>query len=69
MQPDSWQPSVAELKAAALNIIAPPLWVLVTEHNGAIVPSRYALAAKAVFSDWPATTTFYANCLLPQPAI
>lgn len=121
MQPDSWQPSMAELKAAGLNIIAPPLWVLVTEHNGAIVPSRYALAAKAagldiiawslersapltassdwyyqslptlarddsailqllhvlaqqvgvkgVFSDWPATTTFYANCLLPTPAI
>ncbi len=116
MQAGSWQPSMAGLKAAGLNIIAPPLWVLVTEHNGKIVPSAYALAAKAagleiiawslersaplaqgvdwyyqslpalaqddsailqllhvlaqqvgvrgVFSDWPATSTFYANCLL-----
>lgn len=120
MQPDSWQPSMAQLKAAGLNIIAPPLWVLVTEQDGAIVPSAYARAAKAagleiiawslersaplsqgadwyyqslptlarddsavlqllhvlaqqvgvkgVFSDWPATTTFYANCLLPTAA-
>lgn len=120
MQADSWQPSMAELKAAGLNIIAPPLWLLVTEHNGKIVPSAYALAAKAagleilawslersappaqgldwyyqslptlaqddaailqllhvlaqqvgvkgVFSDWPATSTFYANCLLTLPA-
>lgn len=116
MRSDSWQPSMAELKASGLNIIAPPLWMLVTEQNGNIVPSPYAIAAKAaglkiiawslersppliqgadwyykslpalasndgvilqllhvlaqdvgvmgVFSDWPATTTFYANCLL-----
>lgn len=116
MQSRSWQPSMAELKASGLNIIAPPLWVLVTEHNGKIVPSAYATAAKAagleiiawslersaplaqgkdwyyqslptlakhdgvilqlldvlardvgvkaVFSDWPGTTTFYANCLI-----
>ncbi|MDP5190057.1 glycerophosphodiester phosphodiesterase family protein [Rheinheimera baltica] len=116
MKPDSWQPSMQQLKDAGLNIIAPPLWVLVTEQKGKIVPSRYALAAKAaglkiiawslersaplktggdwyyqslpltatddsavlqlldvlaqdvgvigVFSDWPATTTYYANCLL-----
>ncbi|MDX3773815.1 glycerophosphodiester phosphodiesterase family protein [Chromatiaceae bacterium AAb-1] len=114
--PQSWQPSMTELKAAGLNIIAPPLWMLVTELNGKIVPSQYAIAAKAagleiigwslersgplhngggwyyqtieqlttndsvvlellhvlaqdigvkgVFSDWPATTTFYANCML-----
>ena len=118
MQPDSWQPSMAELKAAGLNIIAPPLWVLVTEQDGAIVPSAYAKAARqaglniiawslertrplssgadwyyqslptlansdavvlqlldilardvgviGVFSDWPATTTFYASCMLQQ---
>uniref|UniRef100_A0A486XSG3 glycerophosphodiester phosphodiesterase n=1 Tax=Rheinheimera sp. BAL341 TaxID=1708203 RepID=A0A486XSG3_9GAMM len=117
MQHTSWKPSMAELKAAGLNIIAPPLWVLVTEQDGAIVPSAYARAAKAagleiiawslerseplaqqlgwyyqslptlarddsailqllhvlaqqvgvkgVFSDWPATTTFYANCFMP----
>jgi len=116
MQSSSWQPSMAQLKASGLNIIAPPLWVLVTEQNGKIVPSAYAIAAKAagldiiawslersaplaqgpdwyyqslptlakhdgvvlqvldvlardvgvkaVFSDWPGTTTFYANCLL-----
>ncbi|NRQ43824.1 glycerophosphodiester phosphodiesterase [Rheinheimera sp. YQF-2] len=116
MQSRSWQPSMAELKASGLNIIAPPLWLLVTEQDGKIVPSAYAKAAKAagleiiawslersaplaqgkdwyyqslptlakhdgvvlqlldvlardvgvtaVFSDWPGTTTFYANCLL-----
>lgn len=121
MQPNSWLPSMAGLKAAGLNIIAPPMWVLVTEQNGKIVPSAYALAAQAagldiiawslersaplaqggdwyyqslptlaqddgavlqllhvlaqqvgvkgVFSDWPATSTFYANCLLPKQAI
>lgn len=118
MQPDSWQPSMAELKADGLNIIAPPLWVLVTEQQGVIVPSAYAKAARqaglniiawslersrplsdgadwyyqtlptlarsdavvlqlldvlardvgviGVFSDWPATTTFYASCMLQQ---
>jgi glycerophosphoryl diester phosphodiesterase len=116
MQSRSWQPSMAELKAGGLNIIAPPLWMLVTEQDGKIVPSAYATAAKAagleiiawslersaplaqgkdwyyqslptlakhdgvvlqlldvlardvgviaVFSDWPGTTTFYANCLI-----
>ncbi|SEA86796.1 glycerophosphodiester phosphodiesterase family protein [Alkalimonas amylolytica] len=116
MQPDSWQPAMAELKAAGLTIIAPPLWVLVTSDDGQIRPSAYAKAARAagleiiswtlersgrldegggwyyqsiadlttddsvalqllhvlaqevgvigVFSDWPATTTLYANCML-----
>ncbi|MDP4530357.1 glycerophosphodiester phosphodiesterase family protein [Alkalimonas delamerensis] len=116
MQPDSWQPGMAELKAAGLNIIAPPLWVLVHNEDGQIRPSAYAKAARAagleiiswtlersgrlddgggwyyqsiadlttddsvalqllhvlaqevgvigVFSDWPATTTLYANCML-----
>ena len=115
-QPQSWQPSMAALKAAGLNIIAPPLWVLLREQDGTIVPTEYAKAASAagldiiawslersapltegadwyyqslpllarddgailqvlhvlaqdvgvigVFSDWPGTTTFYANCLL-----
>ncbi|GGW67341.1 glycerophosphodiester phosphodiesterase family protein [Alishewanella tabrizica] len=114
--PQLLTPSFAELKAEGVNIIAPPLWVLVTLENGQIVPSPYAKAAKAaglqlitwslersgplangggwyyqsiadvtsdnsvtlqlldvlakqvgvigVFSDWPATTTFYANCML-----
>lgn len=106
--------SMAELKAMGVNFIAPPIWMLLTVANGAIVPSSYALEAKAaglniiawtaersgpltrgggwffqsvsdainndgdvfmvlnvlheqvgitgLFSDWPATTTFYANC-------
>lgn len=115
-KPELLSPSFTELKAEGLNIIAPPLWVLVTVENGKVVPSAYAKAAKAaglqiitwtlersgplangggwyyqsiasvtsddsmtlqlldvlakevgvigVFSDWPATTTFYANCML-----
>ena len=99
-----------------MNIIAPPLWMLVTtDRRNRIVASPYARAARnagldiiawslersgplvngggwyyqsvtdainndgdmltvldvlarevgviAVFSDWPATTTFYANCM------
>lgn len=98
-----------------VRIIAPPLWALVTTSGDKIVPSSYALAAKAagldiitwtlersgplatgggyyyqsvtplinndgdtfvmldvlarqvgvlgVFSDWPATVTYYANCM------
>ena len=44
---DSWQPDMSTLKAAGLNIIAPPLWVLVREEDGNIVPTEYAKAAKA----------------------
>ena len=105
-----------DLADQGVNIIAPPLWVLVTEdENGNVVPSDYALAAReagldiitwtversgplntgggwyyqsiadatdndgdmftlihvlaqdvgvlGIFSDWPATTTYYANCM------
>ncbi len=112
-------PGAAELvsyKAQGINIVAPPLFALLTaDANGHILASQYAKAAKAagldiiawslersgiladgnngfyyqgfdaaitregdvmrvlealdkqvgvlgVFSDWPATTTFYANC-------
>ncbi|ACY17372.1 glycerophosphodiester phosphodiesterase family protein [Haliangium ochraceum] len=113
--PASWSPSMEELAAEGVKIIAPPLWFLVTLEDGAIVPSDYAKMAKAagldiitwtlersgplserggwyyqsvteaidndgdmmvlldvlakdvgvrgVFSDWPATTTYYANCM------
>lgn len=107
---------MADLKAAGVEIVAPPMWTLVTlDDAGRIVPSSYALAAKAagldlitwtlersgllssgggyyyqsvtgaidddgdtfrmldvlakdvgvlgVFSDWPATVTYYANCV------
>lgn len=113
----TWSPSMETLAADGVNIIAPPLWVLVTlDDNNAIVPSEYAKAAKAaglkiiawslersgllseggggwyyqsiaeaidnegdtyelvdvlakdvgvigIFSDWPATVTYYANCM------
>ncbi len=106
---------MADVRAKGINIIAPPMWALVTTEAGKIVPSSYAKAAKAakldiitwtlersgplaagggyyfqsvkpvinndgdaftlldvlaknvgvlgVFSDWPATTTYYANCM------
>ncbi|WP_338589933.1 glycerophosphodiester phosphodiesterase family protein [Shewanella khirikhana] len=115
MNPDTWQPTMATLKADGVEIIAPPLWMLVTVGaDGKIAPSPYATQAKAaglkiitwtlersghltdgggwyyqsitdvtnnegvvyelldvlakdigvigVFSDWPATVTYYANC-------
>jgi glycerophosphoryl diester phosphodiesterase len=114
-KPETWKPSMAELKASGVKILAPPIWVMLTlDADGKIVPSAYAKAAKeagldligwslerdgplnkgggfyhssikpaidrdgdtltvldvlakqvgvrAMFSDWPATTTFYANC-------
>lgn len=113
--PETWKPSMPELAAEGVKIIAPPMWMLVKAENGAIVPSAYAKAAKeaglkiitwtlersgtltdgggyyyqstkdvtdnpgdtykmldvlakdvgviGVFSDWPATTSFYANCM------
>jgi len=107
---------MAEIKSRGVNIIAPPLWVLLQQSKrGDIVPSTYAKKAKehgleiitwtlersgslnngggwyyqsvkdlinndgdmysvldvlakdvgviGVFSDWPATVTYYANCM------
>lgn len=111
----SWSPSMEQLVADGVQIIAPPVWMLVTSEKNKIVPSAYAEAANAaglkiigwtlersgplvngggwyyqsiaditdndgvqlelldvlaqqvgvigVFSDWPATTTYYANCM------
>ncbi len=117
--PATWSPSMSELAADGVQIIAPPLWMLLMlDADGHIVPSAYAKAAKAagldiitwtlersgplangggwyhqtvtgaidndgdtfkvldvlardvgvigVFSDWPATTTYYANCIKPD---
>jgi glycerophosphoryl diester phosphodiesterase len=113
--PESFKPSMAELKEMGVNYIAPPMWMLLETQGESIVPSAYAKAAKeadiniitwtlersgslnngggwyyqtvkklikkdsdmlkvlhvlaqdvgvkGVFSDWPATTTFYANCM------
>ncbi|NNG02631.1 MAG: glycerophosphodiester phosphodiesterase [Inquilinus sp.] len=116
IDPSSWQPGMDELAAEGVNILAPPLWMLLAlDGEQRMVPSAYAGAAKAagldliawtlersgplaggggwyyqsvkpaidgdgdlfaaldvlgrevgvrgVFSDWPATTTFYANCM------
>jgi glycerophosphoryl diester phosphodiesterase len=113
--PDTYPHSMETLADKGVNIIAPPLWFLVTLNDaGEIVPSAYAERAKAagleiitwtlersghladgggwyyqtvskaidndgdmlklldvlaqdvgvrgVFSDWPGTTTYYANC-------
>ena len=116
--PQTWSPTMDELVAQGVKIIAPPTWMLVTlDADGKIVPSAYATAAKAaglgiitwtlersgplkyiaatefyhqsissvikrdgdmmvyldvlakdvgimgIFSDWPATVTYYANCM------
>jgi len=114
--PATWSPDMDTLYNQGVNIIAPPMWALLTlDNNNQIVPSPYALAAKAagleiitwtlersgplatgggwyyqsitdainndgdmmtaldvlardvgvigVFSDWPATVTYYANCM------
>lgn len=116
MKPETWEHSMADLKAMGVNYIAPPIWMLLTtDGSGNIVPSAYAKEAKAaglniiswtaersgplasgggwyyqsmegaidddgdvykmmdvlanqigvvgLFSDWPATTTFFANCM------
>ena len=114
--PASWTPNMQQLTSMGVNIIAPPMWMLVdNDGNGNIVPSTYAIAAKAaglqiitwtlersgllengggwyyqsisplinndgdmynllhvlardvgikgIFSDWPATVSYYANCV------
>ncbi|TIH17152.1 glycerophosphodiester phosphodiesterase [Marinifilum sp. JC120] len=44
--PETWSPSMEELVADGVTIIAPPLWMLVTVENGKMVPSVYAKKAK-----------------------
>lgn len=115
MDPETFSPSMTELKDMGVNYLAPPLFVLLAQEDGQIVPSAYAIAAKeagieliawtlersgplssgggwyyqtvndaidgdgklyevvdvlarqvgvkGIFSDWPATTSFYASCL------
>lgn len=122
----TWQPSMEELVAAEVKIIAPPIWMLVEVVDGKMQPSLYAKEARAagldiitwsferdgplangggwyyqtlnglnpnpdsiepivinndgdmydvlhvlakkvgvigIFSDWPATVSYYANCM------
>jgi len=117
--PATWQPGMQALADAGVNILAPPLWMLLTADPGnpvsEVVPSVYAERARAaglelitwtlersppltadgawyhqtvdpvvdrdgdrllvldilahdvgvrgVFTDWPATVTYYASCL------
>jgi len=113
--PSTWSPTMAELSAQGVKVIAPPMWMLVVSKDSKIVPSMYAQNAKAagldiitwtlersgplnagggwyyqsiedvthndgdmlkildvlakdvgvlgIFSDWPATVTYYANCM------
>ena len=113
--PATWSPTMDELVGDGVQIIAPPMWMLLAvDDNGQVVPSVYAEKAKAagldiitwtlersgllvagggwyyqttkgvidndgdmmtvldvlaqdvgvigIFSDWPATVTYYANC-------
>jgi len=113
--PSTWSPSMEEMVADGVKIIAPPIYMLLAVEDGKIVPSTYALEAKkagleiitwtlersgllkegggwyyqpvtelidndgdmyevldvlakdvgiiGIFADWPATVTFYANCM------
>lgn len=113
--PASWSPGMEELAASGVRIIAPPMWMLLQLDGEKIVPSTYAIAARAadldiitwtfersgllkngggwyyqtttplinndgdmynvldvlaqdvgiigMFSDWPASVTYYANCM------
>jgi glycerophosphoryl diester phosphodiesterase len=114
--PATWEPSMEELVAGGVNIIAPPIFMLLAlDDENDIVPSVYAHAAKdagldiitwtlersgflingggfyyqsvagaidndgdayvvldvlakdvgilGIFSDWPATVTYYGNCM------
>jgi glycerophosphoryl diester phosphodiesterase len=114
--PTTWSPTMEDLVAEGVKIIAPPIWMLLSvDDDGDIAPSIYAQAAKAagleiitwtlersgllkdgggwyyqtitevidndgdmfevlhvlakdvgikgIFSDWPATVTYYDNCV------
>jgi glycerophosphoryl diester phosphodiesterase len=114
--PETWDPSMEDLVNLGVNIIAPPMWMLLAlDADDQIVPSTYANEAKwagldiitwtlersgflkdgggfyyqsitdvinndgdmldvldvlamdvgviGVFSDWPATVSYYANCM------
>lgn len=54
---DGLSPTMAELAGQGVNIIAPPLWVLLTVEGGKIVPSKYAKSAKAAGLDIITWTT------------
>ena len=50
--PDTWSPTMEELADEGVNIIAPPMQMLMTlDENKKIVPSIYAKAARAAGLD------------------
>lgn len=49
--PATWTPDMNALKAQGVQIVAPPLWMLVEVESGKIVPSLYANMAKAAGLD------------------
>ena len=49
--PATWVPSFQELRNRGYQIIAPPMYVLLTNESGKIVPSKYARAARAAGFD------------------
>ena len=111
----TWTHQMDDLKAMGVNYVAPPIWVLLKLDDGNIVPSEYAVKARAaglniitwtmersgplqngggwfyrsikdainsdgvvyevidvlaqdvgvkgIFSDWPATISYYASCM------
>ena len=114
--PATWTPSMEQLVADSVKVIAPPMWMLLqVDQHGKIVPSVYAKRARdvglkiitwtfersgllkdhggwyytttnnvinsdgqkmevldvlakdvgiiGIFSDWPASVTYYANCM------
>ncbi|GAB1259024.1 glycerophosphodiester phosphodiesterase family protein [Aurantivibrio plasticivorans] len=50
-EPSTWSPTMNELVASGVQVIAPPTWMLVEVEDGNIVPSVYALSAKAAGLD------------------
>ena len=51
-KPETWKPSMAELKAQGVAILGPPIWTMLTLNDKKeIVPSEYAKAAKAAGLD------------------
>jgi glycerophosphoryl diester phosphodiesterase len=49
--PATWSPTMEELAASGIKIIAPPMWMLLDVNGDQIVPSTYAIAVKAAGLD------------------
>ena len=49
--PSTWSPTMPQLAAQGIKIVAPPMWMLLTVEDGKIVPSKYAKEARAARLD------------------